>query len=97
MEFILQARYERFAQIAQLFVEGHRNLLIFVRAGFAVRGVCRLSRDVGIADTLRCCGITGEDLSELAATAVKNFPDHLESNPRQVTYDDAIEIYRKAL
>lgn len=51
--------------------------------------------DLGIPGTLKEMGVDGKDLPEMAA-AVLQIKRLLNNNPRPVTYDEALAIYREA-
>jgi alcohol dehydrogenase len=97
MEFNLASRLDRFAEIAEILGEGAPGLGRAERAERAVRAVRCLRTDVGIVDGLGAYGVTADAAPTLADVARENYPVHLDANPRTVTRDDAIEIYRRAL
>ena len=58
--------------------------------------IAALSPDLGLVTQLRDVGVTEDDLTLLATDAMKQ-TRLLVNNPREVTYDDAFTIYKKAL
>jgi alcohol dehydrogenase len=97
MEFNLPAHYERFGQIAEILGEGGAGLSPVELAERAVRGIRRLCADLGLNNSLRTYGISEADVPGLVEIAFEHFPRHLEANPRPVSRDDAVAIYRRAL
>lgn len=66
------------------------------RAEACATHLARLAKDCGLPENLGCLGVREEDLPEMAADALK-IQRLLINNPREVSLDDAICIYRKAL
>ena len=60
-----------------------------------LKGIARLSADLGLETTLREVGVKESDLEMLAADAMKQ-TRLLVNNPREVSYEDALGIYTKA-
>ncbi|RED14051.1 iron-containing alcohol dehydrogenase [Pontivivens insulae] len=67
--------------------------LIFAEGVPLADGFRTLAPEIGLVTTLREVGVTEGDLEALAADAMKQ-TRLLINNPREVTYDDALAIYR---
>ena len=59
-------------------------------------GLAELTAELGLERTLRDVGVREDDLPMLARDAMQ-VQRLLVNNPRDVTYDDALAIYRQAL
>lgn len=96
MRFILQARQQRFARIAELLGRNVRGLAEEDAASEAVAAVEELKRAIGIPERLRDLGVKREELRTLAERAftIKRI---LRVNPRPVTVDDLEAILQTAL
>jgi alcohol dehydrogenase class IV len=89
LEFNRPAAEVHYAELAQA---------IGVRGGAAGfhAALGALMAQMGLERTLRDVGVTEEHLTMLARDAM-NVQRLLVNNPREVTYDDALAIYRQAL
>ena len=76
--------------------ENTEGLSVRDAAMLAVEAVDVLIEDCGIATGLGELGIPEEDVPEMARVAM-TVARPLENNPRKVTLEDAIAIYRTAL
>ena len=85
----------KFAQMAKTFGEKVENLSELDAAEVAVRFVERLSDDLRVPRRLRNVGIPEDAISRLAEGAMK-VTRLLANNPRKVTLEDAIAIYKSA-
>jgi alcohol dehydrogenase class IV len=92
MRFNMPARRPEFAQIADWLGEDVRGSDDAERAIAAVE---RIQTDIGIPRRLRNLGVKEEQLSDFAAKAVA-IKRIIRVNPRPVTADDCLAIYRAA-
>jgi alcohol dehydrogenase class IV len=94
MAFNVAADPVRFATVAEAMGEPIGNLSIRDAADRAVQAVRRLSRDVGIPETLGKIGVDPEAiplLARAAATAID-----APTNPRHFTVEDIERLYRQS-
>ncbi len=96
MEYNLPGALEKFAVVAEVMGENTEGLSVRDAAMLAVEAVDVLIEDCGIATGLEELGIPEEDFPEMARVAM-TVARPLENNPRKVTLEDAIAIYRTAL
>lgn len=96
MEFNLPGALEKFADVAEMMGENTEGLSVRDAAMLAVEAVDALIEDCGIATGLEELGIPEEDYPEMARVAM-TVARPLENNPRKVTLEDAIAIYRTAM
>ena len=96
MEYNLPGALEKFALVAEAMGENTEGLSVRDAAMLAVEAVDNLIEDCGIATGLEELGIPEEDFPEMARVAM-TVARPLENNPRKVTLEDAIAIYRTAL
>jgi alcohol dehydrogenase len=96
MEFNLPGALEKFAVVAELMGENTEGLSVRDAAMLAVEAVDVLIEDCDIATSLEELGIPEEDFPGMAKVAM-TVARPLENNPRKVTLEDAIAIYRTAL
>jgi len=95
MEFNLPAALEKFAVIAGAMGEAVTGLSVRDAAYLALDAVESLVEDCGIELGLEARGIAEEDLPGLADAAL-TVTRPLENNPRRVTWEDAVELYKRA-
>ena len=95
MDFNVPSAQEKFAVIAEIMGESTEGLPLREAAYLAVDAVESLIEDCGIFTTLRELGVPEEDFPELARIAL-TVVRPLENNPRKVTFEQAVEIYRAA-
>jgi alcohol dehydrogenase len=95
MAYNLPGALEKFADIADAMGEITEGLSIRDAADLAVEAVDALIEDCGINATLEDLEIPEDDFEELAKVAL-TVARPLENNPRKVTLEDAIDIYRAA-
>ena len=95
MSYNLPGALEKFAEIAEAMGEATDGLSVREAAGLAVEAVDALIEDCGVYTTLEDLEIPEDDFEELAKIAM-TVARPLENNPRKVTIEDAIEIYRAA-
>jgi len=86
---------DRFAQMARAFGEKVEGLSDLDAAETAVRFVERLSDDIRVPRRLRDVGIPEKAIPGLAEAAMK-VTRLLANNPRKVTLEDAVAIYKSA-
>ncbi|OPY87456.1 MAG: NAD-dependent methanol dehydrogenase [Syntrophaceae bacterium PtaU1.Bin231] len=96
MEYNLPGALDKFALVAEAMGENTEGLSVRDAAMLAVEAVDVLIEDCGIATGLEELGIPEEDFPEMARVAM-TVARPLENNPRKVTLEDAIAIYRTAL
>lgn len=94
MEFNMPAALGKFATIAAVMGEQIDDLSLREAAYLAVEAVESLIEDCDIYAGLENLGIPEEVFPELAEVAM-TVTRPLENNPRKVTVEDAIEIYRQ--
>jgi alcohol dehydrogenase len=87
MEYNMEYCLDRYAKVAQAMGVGED-------AASAVAGVRALCRDVGLP-ALSTLGIRESDLDMLAEMSARNIST--ESNPRPMTKDDYLEVFRRAM
>lgn len=96
MYFNLPATVEKFARIAEAMGESIEGMSLREAAFLAVEAVETLIDDCGIEGGLQRLGVSEDDFPELARQAM-TVARPLANNPRPVSYDNAIAIYREAL
>jgi alcohol dehydrogenase len=94
MKFNLPAALEKFATIAAVMGEQIDDLPLREAAYLSVEAVKSLIKDCNISAGLENLGIPEEAFPELAKVAM-TVTRPLENNPRKVTMEDAIEMYRQ--
>lgn len=99
MQFNLIACPARFAKIAELMGEKIEGLHIMDAAQKAMEAVKRISRDLGMPQTLSELGISETDIPQMADATITApfFPLMQAQNPRAITREDIIRIYTAAL
>lgn len=95
MEFNLPGALEKFAVIADVMGERSEDLPVREAAYLAVEAVESLIEDCDIFTRLETLGIPEDDFEEMAKIAM-TVTRPLENNPRKMTPEQAIEIYRAA-
>ena len=85
----------KFAQMSKAFGEKVEGISELVGAEIAVRYVERLSDDLRVPRRLRDVGIPEDAIPRLAEAAMK-VTRLLANNPRKVTLEDAVAIYKSA-
>jgi len=95
MAYNLPGALEKFADIAEAMGEVTEGLSVRDAAELAVEAVENLIEDCGVYDTLEDLEIPEDDFEELAKIAM-TVARPLENNPRKVTLEDAVDIYRTA-
>jgi alcohol dehydrogenase class IV len=85
----------KFAQMAKAFGEKVEGISELIGAEIAVRFIERLSDDIRVPRRLRDVGIPEDAIPRLAEAAMK-VTRLLANNPRKVTLEDAVAIYKSA-
>jgi alcohol dehydrogenase class IV len=96
MEFNKHGSLERFAEMAVYLGRDAAGLSTAEAADAAVEAMGRLAADLDIPNHLREFGIKDEDIPQLAEGVMK-VTRLLANNPRELTQQDAEEIYRRVL
>lgn len=86
---------ERFADIARAMGENIEGLSMEKAADRAIDAIRKLASDIGIPSGLKDLGAEEEDLELLAEHAMQDVCRL--TNPRELSKEDIIEIYRKAM
>jgi alcohol dehydrogenase class IV len=93
MEFNLPEAAERYARVAELFGIEKGSPERKAKAG--IQAIKDLIKDCGVTSTLSELGIPQDAIPRMAESAMK-IQRLLVNNPREVTLEDAIEIYENA-
>ncbi|MCW0481838.1 iron-containing alcohol dehydrogenase [Gaoshiqia sediminis] len=94
MEFNLPAATEKYARVAKAIgITGCQSEEEYAQAG--IRAVRELMKSIGIPAKLRELGIPENALEDMAVSALK-VQRLLKNNVREVTLEDALEMYKKA-
>jgi len=96
MEFNMLGNLSKFAHMADLFGENTRGLSERQSAQAAVQGLRTLAGDLKIPGSLTEFGVKDEHIPALAQGVMK-VTRLLANNPRELTLEDAEEIYRRVL
>jgi alcohol dehydrogenase len=94
-EYNLMARLERFGEIAEAMGENIAGLSPKAAALKAIDAIRTLSADIGIPSGYAAIGIKESDIQNLAENAYNDFCTFF--NPRDVTVDILVELYKKAM
>jgi len=95
MDFNLQSRLGKFAQIATALGEQTEGLSDYDAACLSVEAVRQLNDDLGIPSRLKETGVKASGLSKLARTAMQS--GNVTINPRKTTLADMQTLFRTAL
>ena len=93
-EFNLISNLNRFRDIARAMGEMIDGLSTNEAADKGINAIRRLSREVGIPQTLKELGVQPEDFELMAANALKDAC--ALTSPRKYTKDEVVELYRRA-
>jgi alcohol dehydrogenase class IV len=96
MEFNMLGHLPKFANMAQVFGENIEGLSQRDAAATAVESLRTLAMDLNIPAGLSQFGVTEGDIPGLAGGVMK-VTRLLANNPRQLTLEDAVRIYRSCL
>jgi alcohol dehydrogenase class IV len=94
MEYNALSLPEKFARIAEAMGEKTEGLSVKNAALLAVESVKRLGRDILVPMRLSDLGIPESAFPGMAEEALK-VTRPLENNPRPVSFEDAIQVYRR--
>ncbi|APG23940.1 iron-containing alcohol dehydrogenase [Syntrophotalea acetylenica] len=94
-EYNLMARLERFGEIAIAMGEDISGLSPKAAALKAIEAIRTLSADIGIPSGYAAIGIKESDIQKLAENAYNDFCTFF--NPRDITVDILIDLYKKAM
>ncbi|WP_206808506.1 iron-containing alcohol dehydrogenase [Paradesulfitobacterium ferrireducens] len=86
---------QRFADIARVMGEDLQGLSVREAADVAIDAIQNLAMDVGIPSGLRELGVKEEDFEVMAQNAMKDATSF--TNPRILTLQEVIELYRQAM
>lgn len=95
MEFNLQARVAKFADLAQALGEDTEGLSDYDAACLAVEAVRQLNEDLGIPERLRDVGVKTSGIKSLAAAAMQS--GNVQVNPRKTTLKEMEALFRAAI
>ena len=90
MEFNLEGSENKYIQIANIITGKEEN-----DPTIAVSGMVNLCRDLDIPMSLVELNIPESSITQMAEAAMK-VTRLLANNPRKITFDDAVELYKKA-
>jgi alcohol dehydrogenase len=96
MEHYVPGNISKFAQIASFLGEKADHGTLLDQAHQAARAVKAIYRDLKIPQSLTELKISEEAIPMMARSAV-TMTRMIEGNPRNITVEDAIKIYKKAL
>ncbi len=96
LEFNTPEAQALYADLAPLVFPELAGKTISQRASGLVTGFARLGRELGMEDRLGNLGVRASDLPLLAGDAMKQ-TRLLVNNPREMTYDAALNIYQSAM
>ncbi len=97
MRFNAPAAAEHYAQLASAAIPGFvAGASVQASSERFIAALADLMAELGLPQRLSECGISASDLERLAEDALKQ-QRLLVNNPRPVSYDDALAIYRAAL
>jgi alcohol dehydrogenase class IV len=100
MEFNLLSDPAKFARIAELMGEDVEGLSVTDKAGKSIQAVRRLSKDVGMPQSLSEVGIKKTDIADMVEHLFSEQPLQIrtrDTNARDMTRDDAAKILEAAI
>jgi alcohol dehydrogenase class IV len=95
MRFNLEHAHAMYAELGQIIKPGLQGSSI-EQASQLVDYLAGLSGELGLPERLRDVGITAEDVEQLASDAMLQ-TRLLMNSPRDITLQDAVDLYREAL
>ena len=96
MQYNLISNVTKFANIAEAMGEKIEGLSLYQAALRSVEAVKSLLRDVGLTQRLRDVGVKEDDFHRFAEDVPKYYAHHLANNPRDLSHEDIMKIYRNA-
>jgi alcohol dehydrogenase class IV len=96
MDFFSRSIPEKFATIAQLMGENIEGLPIHDAANKSITTIIKLMKSIDTPNGLSAFGITVKDLPQMAEDTLK-IRRLLAGNPQQLTKDNLLKVFRKAL
>jgi alcohol dehydrogenase len=93
-KFNLVAQYQKFANLAKIANVPTEGLSVIEQAEKGLYAIARLGSDVGIPSNLKDVGVEESDFPKLADVALQH--GGMNWNPRRMTKDDILRIYRDA-
>jgi alcohol dehydrogenase len=93
-EFNVIANPEKYARVAFAMGEDIEGLTPMEAGRKSIEAMKQMNRDVGIPERLREIGLTEDKIPELAQLCVE--ADYNRWNPRHTTYEDFVELWKKA-
>ena len=96
MEYNLMSNPEKYKAVAEALGENTSGLSTMDAAACAVSGIKKLIADVGVSSSLKDVGVSENDFEEFAESVVTNYPRITSNNPRMISKEDVVEIYRMA-
>jgi 1,3-propanediol dehydrogenase len=100
MEFNLLSDPAKFARIAELMGEDVEGLSVTDKAGKSIQAVRRLSKDVGMPQSLSEVGIKKTDIADMVEHLFSEQPLQIrtrDTNARDMTRHDAAKILEAAI
>ena len=95
MDYNLQTRLGKFAQIASALGQETDGLCEYDAACLAVEAVRQMNDDLGIPDGLKETGVKASGINQLAKTAMQS--GNIAVNPRKTTLADMQALFRTAM
>jgi alcohol dehydrogenase class IV len=96
MDYNMPAASAQYLELADLCFPELKGVVTDKKLDSLLEKTSSLSKDLGLESTLREVGVTENDLELLAGDAMKQ-TRLLINNPREMTYDAALDIYQRAL
>lgn len=96
MEYNMPEASDLYLELADLCFPELKGVASDKKSDSLLHKTATLSKDLGLESTLREVGVTENDLELLAGDAMKQ-TRLLINNPREMTYDAALAIYKQAL
>ena len=95
LEYNLPVRMERLSTVASLMGEDVRSLSLEEAAQRGIETMKNLIKDIQLPTKMREIGVKENDIPEMARISMPMLQS-MPWNPRSVTLEDLIEVYRKA-
>ena len=97
MEFNLIGNSAKFARVAELMGESTEGLCLGEKAQKSVEAVKHLATDIGLPQRLGEVGVSKDDIPEVVDYIFTFHSYQIETNPRELTREDAEKILEAAL